>query len=116
MIAIVNGRRQGQPVRQREEKGQCTSIISVHNVFLKVTFHAWLCTSCENMVSHRKQIMDNTRTCQMVYAGPTNICQHSTTDLARGIMTNERKQSVASKARSFKHYKQLVCIQCVTKE
>ena len=31
-----------------------------------------------------------------VYAGPTNLCQHSTTDLARGIMTNECKQSALS--------------------
>ena len=30
---------------------------------------------------------------------------YSTTDLASGIMTNERKQSVLSKARSFKHSK-----------
>ena len=40
-----------------------------------------------------------------IYADPTNLCQHSTTDLARGIMTNERKQSALSKGRSFKHSK-----------
>ena len=39
------------------------------------------------------------------YAGPTNLCQHSTTDLVRGIMTNERKQSALSKARFFRHSK-----------
>ena len=33
------------------------------------------------------------------YAGPTNLCQHSTTDLTRGIMMmNECKQSALSKA------------------
>ena len=42
---------------------------------------------------------------QIVYAGLTNICQHSTTDLARGMLTNGRKQSALSKARSFKHSK-----------
>ena len=44
---------------------------------------------------------------QIVYAGLTNLCQHSTstTDLARGIMTNEHKQSALSKAQSFKHSK-----------
>ena len=50
--------------------------------------------------------------------GPTNLCQHSTTDLARGIimiMTNECVRS----ALSFKHtknYKQLFCIQFITNE
>ena len=29
-----------------------------------------------------------------------NLCQHSTTDLARGTITNERKQSALSKTRS----------------
>ena len=43
------------------------------------------------MVSHCGQIMEKTRTFQMVYAGPTNLCQQSTTDLARGIMMNELK-------------------------
>ena len=32
-------------------------------------------------------------------------CQHSTTDLATGLMTNQRKQSALSKAWSFKHSK-----------
>ena len=62
-------------------------------------------TSCENMASHRERIMEKRRKSQIVYAGPTNLYQHSTTDLARGIMTNERKQSGLSKARSFKHSK-----------
>ena len=48
--------------------------------------------------------MEKTGKIQIVYTGPTNLCQHSTTDLAR-VMTNERKQSVLSKARSFKHSK-----------
>ena len=38
--------------------------------------------------------MERRRTFQIVHVGPTNICQHSTTDLARGIMTNERKQNL----------------------
>ena len=42
---------------------------------------------------------------QLVYVGLTNLCQHSTTHLTRGIMTNEHKQSALSKARSFKHSK-----------
>ena len=49
--------------------------------------------------------MEKTRKSQTVFAGPTNLCQHSTTDLARDIMMNERKQSVLSKAGSFKHSK-----------
>ena len=49
--------------------------------------------------------MEKTQKFQIVYVGPTNLCYHSTTDLVRGIMTNERKQSVLSKARSFKHSK-----------
>ena len=64
-----------------------------------------LATLCENMASHCELIMEKTQKFQIVYAGPTNLCQHSTTDLARGIMTNECKQSVLSKARSFKHSK-----------
>ena len=40
---------------------------------------------------------------QIVYAGLTNLSQYSKTDLSRGIMTNERKQSAQSKERSFKH-------------
>ena len=36
---------------------------------------------------------------QIVYAGLTNLC------MAKGIMTNERKQSALSKAQSFKHSK-----------
>ena len=62
-------------------------------------------TCCENMASHRERIMEKTQKFQIVYEGPTNLCQHSTTDLTRGIMTNERKQSVLLKARSFKHSK-----------
>ena len=46
---------------------------------------------------------ENMKVVQIVYAGPTNLCQHSTTDLVRGIMTNERKQSMQSTVRSFKH-------------
>ena len=41
----------------------------------------------------------------IVYAILTTLCQHSTTDLARGVMRNERKQSALSKACSFKHSK-----------
>ena len=46
------------------------------------------------MASHRERIMEKTRKFQVpvVYAGPTNLCPHSTTDLARGIMTNEHIQ------------------------
>ena len=44
-------------------------------------------------------------------------CQHSTTDLARDIMVNERKQSALSKARSsfqtFQNYMQVFCIQFI---
>ena len=64
-----------------------------------------LATPYENMASHHEQIMEKTRKFQIVYAGLTNLCQHSTTDLARGIMRNERKQSALSKVRSFKHSK-----------
>ena len=52
--------------------------------------------------------MEKTRKFQIIYAGLTNLCQRSTTDLARGIgiMTNECKlQSALSKARYFKHSK-----------
>ena len=52
------------------------------------------------MASHREQ-MEKTLKFQIVYAGLTNRCQHSTNDLARGIMANERKQSALSKAGSF---------------
>ena len=52
-----------------------------------------LATSCENMASHCERIMAKTRKFQIVYVGLTNLCQHSTTDLMRGIMTKERKQS-----------------------
>ena len=45
-------------------------------------------TYCENMASHRRQIMEKT---QIVYLGPTNLCQHSTTDLTRGIMMDKHK-------------------------
>ena len=64
-----------------------------------------LATSCENMASDHERIMEKTQKIQIVYGGPTNLCQHSTTDLARGIMMNKRKQSVPSKARSFKQSK-----------
>ena len=46
------------------------------------------------MDSQREQIMEKF---QIVYAGLTNLRQHSTTDLARGIMTNESKQSMLLK-------------------
>ena len=36
--------------------------------------------------------MDKPQKFQMVYAGPTNLCERSTTDLARGMMANEREQ------------------------
>ena len=68
-------------------------------------FSSLLPASCENMASHHEQIMEKTQKFHIVYVGPTNLCQHSTTDLERGIMTNERKQSVLLKARSFKHSK-----------
>ena len=41
--------------------------------------------------------MEKTGKFQIVYAGPTNLCQHPTADLGRGIMTNERKQCALSK-------------------
>ena len=37
--------------------------------------------------------MERTRKLQIVYVGFTNLCQHSTTDLARGIMVRVRLQS-----------------------
>ena len=49
--------------------------------------------------------MEKTQKFQIVYAGSINLCQHSITDLARGIMMKERKQSALSKAQSFKHSK-----------
>ena len=49
--------------------------------------------------------MEKTRKFQITYAGPTNLRQHSTTDLKRVIMMHERKQPALSKARSFKHSK-----------
>ena len=58
-----------------------------------------------NMASHRERMMEETRKFQIVYADLTNLCQHSTTDLTRDIMTNERKQSALSKARSLKYSK-----------
>ena len=79
-------------------------VIKVHNVFPKVTFPPWL-HPVKNMASHREQIVEKTLKSTIIYAGPTNLCQHFTTDLARGIMTNERKQSARSKARSFKYSK-----------
>ena len=41
----------------------------------------------------------------VVYAGLTNLHQHSTTDLVRDTTTNERKQSALSNARPFIHSK-----------
>ena len=64
-----------------------------------------LATSRDNMASYRERIMERTQKFQIVSAGPTNRCQHCTNDLARGIMANEPKQSVLSKAQSFKHSK-----------
>ena len=58
--------------------------LKVHNVFSKVSFHP-----------SEKQKMEKTRKFQIVYVG---LCQHFPTDLARGIMTNKRKQSALSKA------------------
>ena len=49
--------------------------------------------------------MEKRRKFQIVYAGLTNLCQHSTTDLVTAIMTNERKQSALSKVRSLKDSK-----------
>ena len=57
------------------------------------------------MASHRERIMEKTRNFQTVYAGLTDLCQYSSTDLARGIMTNEHKQSMLAKVRSSKHSK-----------
>ena len=66
-----------------------------------VSFLSSLATSCENMVSPHEQIMEKTRKFQRVYAGPTNLCQHSTTDLARGIMMNDLRCAVEG-MQSFK--------------
>ena len=61
-----------------------------------------LATSCENMASHLEQIMEKTRPSQTVYAGPTTLCQYSTTERHN----DERsKHSALSKAPSFKHSK-----------
>ena len=49
--------------------------------------------------------MEKRQKFQIVYAGLTNLCQHSTTDLTRGITRNEHKQAALSKARSSKHSK-----------
>ena len=57
------------------------------------------------MASDRERIMEKTRKFQILYAGLTNLSQHSTTDLPRGILTNEHKQSALSKVTSFKHSK-----------
>ena len=46
-----------------------------------------LAPSCENMASHGERIMEKTRKFQIDYVGLTNLCQHSTTDLVRGIIT-----------------------------
>ena len=45
--------------------------------------------------------MEKTRKFQIVYAGPKNLCEHSTADLARG----NNDERTLSKARSFKHSK-----------
>ena len=87
-------------------------ICSVNPVILKVelkgipeSYLPSLATSCENMASNSERIMEKSGNFQIIYAGPTNLFQHSTTDLLGGTMTNERKQSLLSKARSFKHSK-----------
>ena len=68
-------------------------VIKVHyNVFLKVTFPPWL----ENIASHRERIMEKTQKFQIVYAGPTNLCQHFTTNLARAIMMNKHSKTTSS--------------------
>ena len=87
------------------------TIITHPNCGLKVTeripesYLTSLATSCEQMASHHEQIMEKTRKFQIVYAVLTNLCQHSTTDLAKGMTTDERKQSALSKAGSFSHCK-----------
>ena len=61
--------------------------------------------------------MGKTRTFQIVYLGPTNLCQRPTIDLTRNIISNERKQSALSKVRSFNHSKvqtAFFCIQFIT--
>ena len=60
--------------------------------------------------------MEKTLKFQMGDEGPTNLCQHSTTDLATGLMTNEHEQSALSKVRSSNILKlqAAFCIQCVT--
>ena len=40
------------------------------------------------MALHREWIMEKTQKFQKLNPGPTNLCQHITADLARGIMTN----------------------------
>ena len=51
--------------------------------------------------------MEKARKFQIVYGGPTNLCQQSTANLARGIMRNERKQSTT------REYIDLAYIYCV---
>ena len=58
--------------------------------------------------------MEEAHKFQIVYVGPTNLCQHSTTDLMCGIMTNKYKQSVLLKVRSFKHSKTTSSFFCPT--
>ena len=60
--------------------------------------------------------MEKTQEFQIVYTALTNLCQHSTTDLVRGMMLNERKQSALSKALSWNilKLKLLPCIQFIT--
>ena len=71
--------------------------LKVHNIFPKVTFPRWLHPLKIWLHTVGGSIMGNTQKFQIVYAGPTNLCQHSTTDLVRGMTTNERKQSALSK-------------------
>ena len=40
-------------------------------------------------IKNALRTMGKTGKFQIFHAGLTNLCQHSTTDLARGIMTNE---------------------------
>ena len=78
----------------------------IHNIFPKVPCPP-CATSCENMASHCERTLEKTQKFQIVYTGRTNFWQHSTTDLARDIMTTKRKQKTTalSTAQSFKHSK-----------
>ena len=61
-----------------------------------------LCMDVRNIVWSGQ--WEKTRKLQIIDAGPTNLCQHFTTE-AIGIMTKEHKQSALSKARFLKHSK-----------